>query len=1119
MSPSRPGKRGKAAGKPKGKKPDLEALKRHAAELSALQAVALTAAASLDPKEVLDKALDVLMDITDADAGAAFVWDAIGQAFRASRYRNLPNEVLFEMRSFQVGEGISGNAAEQLEPIIIHDLTLDPRNVFPGCVEAGHRSIAVIPFVAAGRSLGLVRLISEVTGRFSEKSLEFFRTVGSSVGLALANANVFKETDERLRRKTRQLEELSRISRQSTSSLEPEEVYASVVKAAVGLAGAEKGALLLVEPAGTRMRGVAGHGMSREEVERLVCDHAKEAAEQVMRQGRALNCCKLRVEGGTFKDLCEELGIRTVNCFPLFEGTKPIGALVVANTLQPLLEDDVAVLSGFADQSVQAIRNTLLYEQERRRAREMSAAKEIALAGSALVEPASTFKTICQAIQRWLGYEMVWLGVIDAGSREMRPMAHAGSDGASPSAIHLQTDESILGECVRERRPVWVKDCAKKPRYWPWTSKGVRAPGAAIAVPIELKREIRGVLFAARKKPGPFTESDVGSVELAASETATAMRNSELYSETLNLYSRISHIHNLSREVSASLDLKKVLRVACKNAVEALDLKMAWIGLISEESYRVEPVAHFGAEEGYLDAINITYDESPTGRGPTGTAIRTRKPVAADDLVASPTFSPWRASAVRRGYRSSCAVPLIASGKVLGALNVYGNKRRAFTSGVKELLQGFADQAAIAIQNAQLHDEMRESESLKDKIFHSLPYALFVVDQSGEVLMANEATRSLSTGRKVENGVHYSRLLPGGHPARKTIWLWVTNSRVPEPIRCWHELPGQARQFLLSQSAEVFIGGKPHLLVSVHDLTTQKSLDESLEHTDRLSLAGNMAAQLAHEISNPLALMSSQIQRMMESGEVQPPQLDRLLNNVDRVASLVENLSHLGRRTALHRGHTDVGKLVRETVRLTEYDNRFREVEVVVDIAPDVPSAKLDGDKISQVLINLLLNAADAMPKGGNISVSCRLVRPVISWNGNSIEGEYVLVSVRDTGQGIAADVMKRMWEPFYTTKPIGKGTGLGLPVSMSIMDQHRGYLEARSVPGKGSTFTMWIPVKTWPRCWEATPECTMEIHQTCPVFRHQSCHRCWSDLEGLCHARDWSNPFVVKPDALIRET
>jgi two-component system sensor histidine kinase PilS (NtrC family) len=347
----------------------------------------------------------------------------------------------------------------------------------------------------------------------------------------------------------------------------------------------------------------------------------------------------------------------------------------------------------------------------------------------------------------------------------------------------------------------------------------------------------------------------------------------------------------------------------------------------------------------------------------------------------------------------------------------------------------------------------------------------------------------------------------------------MEDSRVPDPLRGWFEPPGQARQFLLTQSGEVFIGGKPHLLVSVHDATTQKSLDESLEHTDRLSLAGNMAAQLAHEIANPLALMSSQIQRMMESGEAGPGQLERLLNSLDRVASLVGDLSHLGRKTALQRELLDAGSLVREAVKLMEFDNRFRDLKVEVDITPDLPAATLDRDKIAQVLINLLLNAADAMPEGGTISISCRAVKPAVSWNGETFEGQYILLSVRDTGHGIAPNVMKRMWEPFYTTKPVGKGTGLGLAVSMSIVDQHRGYLETRSTPGKGSTFTVWLPVKRWPYCWEATRECTRETHFSCPVFRHQSCHRCWSDPEALCHDSGWSNPFLAKPDALIRET
>jgi len=1119
VPPAGPDKKGKMPRDQEEETSEQDSLKRRAEELSALQDISSAVSATLDPGKVLDVALKVLINAAGADGGVAFIWDEIGQVFRHSRHCNVPDRVWFEMRDFRLGEGICGNAAKELRPAVIDDLSRDVRNIFPGSAAAGHRSIAAVPLVAGGRALGLVRVISKARGRFSKKSLQFLRAMGNTVGLALANANLFQQTDERLRRKVKQLEELTEFARRPLSSLEPAEVYSSVASAAAELVDAEKAVLLLSDKPGTSMRGVAGYGFTPEEAKGLVCEHAGKAMEEVISHGRFIHCHSIGARGESYEDFRRRCGVRTVVCFPLFEGARSIGALVVLNTPKPLSDDDKALLSAFADRAVHAVRNTALYDLERRRMREMAAAREIAHAGSAMSDSASTFQSICEAIRKWLRYDFVWLGVMESDSGEVRAVAQTGLEDANAARFHVRTDESILGESVRERKPVWVEDGAKHRKCWPWTSETDSAgPQAAIAVPIEFKDEVRGVIYAGRKKSGPFSEDDANALKLAASEAATALRNSELYAETLDLYSRISHIHNLSREISASLDLNRVLRVACKNAVEALDLKMAWIGLISDESYRVEPVTDYGAEEGYLDAINVTYDESPTGRGPTGTAIRTRKPVVARDLASSPTFSPWRAAAAKRGYRSSCAVPLIASSQVLGALNLYSNKPRAFAGRVVELLEGFAAQAAMAIQNARLHDKIRESENLKDKILHGVPYALFVVDRSGDILMANAATRSVFREGGT-SGLRYSELIPQGHPAGRMISSWLDNSQAPDPLRGWFGPAGQARQFLLTESGEVFIGGKPHLLVSVHDATTQKNLDESLEQTDRLSLAGNMAAQLAHEIANPLALMSSQVQRMMESGEAEPGQLERLLSSLDRVASLVDDLSHLGRKTALQRELLDAGSLVREAVKLMEFDNRFRDLKVEVDITPDLPAATLDRDKIAQVLINLLLNAADAMPKGGTISISCRAVKPAVSWNGETFEGQYILLSVRDTGHGIAPNVMKRMWEPFYTTKPVGKGTGLGLAVSMSIVDQHRGYLETRSTPGKGSTFTVWLPVKRWPYCWEATQECTRETHFSCPVFRHQLCHRCWSDPEALCHDSGWSNPFLAKPDALIRET
>jgi signal transduction histidine kinase len=147
---------------------------------------------------------------------------------------------------------------------------------------------------------------------------------------------------------------------------------------------------------------------------------------------------------------------------------------------------------------------------------------------------------------------------------------------------------------------------------------------------------------------------------------------------------------------------------------------MAWVGLVVEGSFDVRPAFAYGFEEGYLDSIRVTWDDSLSGRGPTGTAIRTGQATVMNHIESDPTYAPWREAAKARGYRSSAALPLCHGEQVLGALNVYSAERAYFTAERVQVLQSFANQAALAIQNAQLFEQVRTGHERLQKLSRQL---------------------------------------------------------------------------------------------------------------------------------------------------------------------------------------------------------------------------------------------------------------------------------------------------------------------------------------------------------------------------------------------------------------
>ena len=169
----------------------------------------------------------------------------------------------------------------------------------------------------------------------------------------------------------------------------------------------------------------------------------------------------------------------------------------------------------------------------------------------------------------------------------------------------------------------------------------------------------------------------------------------------------LAALYQASQAFLGDLDTEVIIEGICRLAVDRFGLQMAWVGLVAEGSFDVRPAFAYGFEKGYLDSIRVTWDDSPTGRGPTGTAIRTGQATVINHVESDPTFAPWREAAQARGYRSSAALPLCHGEQVLGALNVYSAEPAYFTDQRVQVLQSFANQAAVAIQNARLFEQVR----------------------------------------------------------------------------------------------------------------------------------------------------------------------------------------------------------------------------------------------------------------------------------------------------------------------------------------------------------------------------------------------------------------------------
>jgi two-component system, NtrC family, sensor kinase len=240
-----------------------------------------------------------------------------------------------------------------------------------------------------------------------------------------------------------------------------------------------------------------------------------------------------------------------------------------------------------------------------------------------------------------------------------------------------------------------------------------------------------------------------------------------------------------------------------------------------------------------------------------------------------------------------------------------------------------------------------------------------------------------------------------------------------------------------------------------------KRAHEHALHTEKMASIGKMAAVLAHEINNPLSgiltyakllrkWMSKEATTCDAAGRRQEicDSLDLIASESRRCGDLVRNLLTFSRSTPMNLQAADLNQVVGQSLRLVQHQLDLAGIQVQQQLDPDLPQVHCDAAQIEQVILALIMNALDAMPQGGNLWLTTAFIR----------EPDQVRIVVRDDGAGIPAEILPRIFEPFLTTKETGRGVGLGLAISHSILERHRGAIEVQSELGRGTTFTVTLP-------------------------------------------------------------
>ncbi len=522
---------------------------------------------------------------------------------------------------------------------------------------------------------------------------------------------------------------------------------------------------------------------------------------------------------------------------------------------------------------------------------------------------------------------------------------------------------------------------------------------------------------------------------------------------------------------------RDLLHKICQIIVEAGGYRLAWVGFTEQgEDKTVRPVAQAEYEEGYLDTVSIILADTERGRGPTGTAIRTGKPSVAKNLLTDPNYAPWRTEATKRGYASSIALPLIISGQTLGVLNIYAVEPDAFDKKEVKLLKELADNLAYGIvvvrtraEHKKAEEELRKSEEKFRSLVESFPDNVAFLDLDGKILFTNRVVTGLTLERVV--GTSLFDYIPANHrePLRRAMKnvlhtgetdTYEISISSPKGIVWW------SNRIAAVKRAEKAIG----FVVIGTDITERKQVEEEkekiqteLRQAQKMEAIGQLTGGIAHDFNNILTAIQGYTNLALTEIQEDNPlyqDIKEIQKASMRAANLTRQLLLFSCRQPMEYTPLDPNKVINDLIKVL---NRLigEDISLITDLVSDFWMVNGDLGAIELVVVNLVVNARDAMPKGGEITIKTENVyidEEYCKTYKYARPGRFVCLSVRDTGVGIDQSIIDRIFEPFFTTKEVGKATGMGLSVVYGIVKQHEGWVNVESSPGKGSIFRIYLP-------------------------------------------------------------
>ena len=995
---------------------------------------------------------------------------------------------------------VTAHAVREARTIHLNDIQDDPAVAASSrelAIAQGYQTLLVVPMLRDRQAIGAI-IVAKVEGPFSESQVALLQTFADQAVIAIENVRLFKELEVRNRDLTRTLEqqtatgEILRVISSSPTDAQP--VFDTIAESARRLCEAEFCQVFRYEAGALHFVASEGHNREGLEAARRAfprpADRGTTAGRAILDLGVAQIYDVHSDPEYAVTAVADAMNFRSLVAVPMMRDGRPVGAISVARAEPGVFPDrQVELLRTFADQAVIAIENVRLFTELDARNRDLTNALEQqtatadvlrVMSGSA-TDTQPVFDAIVRSAVRLCRARFALVYQLDGDV--IRFVTHHNLPPAAVDQFQrnfpqrLSESGTLVARAIQRREVINVVDIAAEPNVSESVRELARSSGyrSVLAVPIMREDRALGALAITRSgsagEPEPFSSDEIPILQTFTEQAGIAIENVRLFNElearTAQLTRSVGELQALgevSQAVSSTLDLDAVLETIVGRAVQLSGSDQGVVYEFDEASQTFHQRATHRMTEEYIETMRAA--PIRLGEGAIGRAGVTRAPVQVADIRADwELVAPQaRDRLVEQGMGSLLAVPLVREDRLLGGLVIIRRERGAFSPEVVAILQTFATQSVLAIQNARLFQEIQRQKQYADTLLETSPVAIVTMDLHGTVIGWNPGAERLfgyptaeAMGRAMEDLISTPEL-------REEVRANIRNTLAGEWIRAIAQRArkdGTTVDVEISSLPVIVDGAKVGMIGIYHDITELLRARREAEAANEAK--GAFLATMSHEIRTPMNAVIGMSGLLLNTRltEEQRDYAEVIRGSGDTLLTVINDILDFSKIEAgkleLEAQPFDLRECVEGALDLVATRAAEKGIDLAYLMGDGVPAAIVgDVTRLRQVLLNLLSNAVKFTERGEVVlSASARRT-------GRGKRRHELTFTVRDTGIGIPADRLGRLFQSFSqvdasTTRRYG-GTGLGLAISQRLTELMGGKIGVTSQVGAGSEFHFTIP-------------------------------------------------------------